>query len=418
MLLKSEKNITDLIIGAAVAVDGTGTNSVTDLTSGQWALAYENGLLVDTGTTDTNPTAKVRFVMKSSDGTIISTPFIKRTNAKYKAKNYSAPAEQISYFGYVGSGTETIEAIDNNDYLVRVLLKGVTAQYGDKMMYKYGAYRSSNSATMREVALGLASNLTSNFKRERIYNGEQLIKFEVLTEFAAGSQDMAHAVVAVNGDTVVNVATDLTYVTGTLAVGDYMRFDAIGGATPGPTDGVYKITAISTLAVTLDRPFELASGTYGATDVQAITAVQAAATTYWGVRCTGIARSKFEAGRYNYETVRFELQLADFGTTVITESTRPTEGNGYYKELKELEWDLKGNRFNGGLRLGVPPPTFTSDVSSTTQYALFTITYYDDSYDAINGTPKSPASVIIAVPTADYAATNTDIGTDWVFPAA
>lgn len=415
MLLKSEKNITDLIIGAGAAQSAT---TVAALTSGQWGFANEENVILNTGATFASQGAtKVKIVYKSSDGSVISTPYIKSANAKYSAHDYSGPAEQISYFGYVGSGTENIEAIDNNDYLVRVILKGVTAQYGDKLMYKFGAYRSSNAATSREVALGIAANLTANFKRERIFNGEQLIKFEVLTEFAAGSQDMAHAVTAVNGDTIVNVATDLTYVTGTLAVGDYLRFDSIGGATPGPTDGVYKITAIDTLAVTLDRPFELASGTYGATDVQAITAAQAAATSYWGVRATGIARSKFVAGQYNYEKVRFELQLADFGTTVITESTRPTEGIGYYQDVKELEWDFKGNRSNNGLRLGVPPPTFTSDVSSSTSYALIAIKYFDDSYDGINATPKSPAAALIAIPTANYAATVTIVNTQWALSA-
>ena len=43
--------------------------------------------------------------------------------------------------------------------------------------------------------------------------------------------------------------------------------------------------------------------------------------------------------------------------------------------------------------------------------------YYDASYDGINATPKSPGSVIIAVPTANYAATLEDIGTDWAFTA-
>ena len=341
MLAKSQKNITDIIIGAGAAQSNT---TVSALTAGQFGLADESGNIVTTGGGAGSITAdKLRFVYRSSDGSLIASPFIKKVNAKYTSKAYVAPVEQVSAIGFSGSGSETIEVIDDNDYIVRVIMKGVTAQYGDKLMYKFGAYHSSSSATQMEVALGLASNLTVNFKREKLQNGEQLIKFEVLCDVAAGTNDMDNAVTVANGGEVVAVATAVTYNTGTaLAVGDFLRFDAIGGGAPGPADGIYKVIKIDGLNVTLDRPVEMVSGVYGATDVQVIPAADAAAAEHVGVRCTGVDRAKFKAGVFNYEKIRFELQLQDFGSTIITSVSTASEGNGHFKEVQELEWFFKG----------------------------------------------------------------------------
>ena len=421
MLLKSQKNITDLIIGSDVT-SGTGANKVSDLTAGQWGLAYQNGILADpTGELTSDP---VRFVYRSADGSLIATPFFKKATAKYKAHDYSAPVEQVSYIGYVGSGTESITVANNTDYLVRVLLKGITAQYGDKLMYKFGAYRSTASATQREIALGIASNLTTNFKREKLQNGDQLVKFEVLSSGTSVATS-GGTISVVNGDTTVNMLStgaDGGYYNANgamIAIGDYIR---LGHAT-ATTTPVYKVINVTggganTAVVTLDRPFEgTTNATLAAASAGVMSAANAAAALYWGIVCTGIDRSKFKAGVFNYEKVRFELQLQEFGSTIVTNSTTPSEGIGYYKEIQELEWFFKGNRFHSGLRLGTPPPTFTSDVSATTSYALFVIEYYDASYDGINATPKSPGSVIIAVPTDNYTATLTDIGTGWAFTA-
>ena len=421
MLLKSQKNITDLIIGSGVT-SGTGANKVSDLTAGQWGLAYQNGVLANpAGALTSDP---VRFVYRSADGSLIATPFFKKATAKYKAHDYSAPVEQVSYIGYVGSGIESITVANNTDYLVRVLLKGITAQYGDKLMYKFGAYRSSASATQREIALGIASNLTTNFKREKLQNGDQLVKFEVLSS-GTSIATSGGTISVVNGDTTINMlstGTDGGYYDtdgAMIAIGDYIR---LGHAT-ATTTPVYKVINVTgggaaTAVVTLDRPFEgTTNATLAAASAGVMSAANAAAALYWGIACTGIDRSKFKAGVFNYEKVRFELQLQEFGSTIVTNSTTPSEGIGYYKEIQELEWFFKGNRFHSGLRLGTPPPTFTSDVSTTTNYALFVIEYYDASYDGINATPKSPGSVIIAVPTANYAATLEDIGTNWAFTA-
>lgn len=421
MLLKSQKNITDLIIGSGVT-SGTGANKVSDLTAGQWGLAYQNGILADpAGALTSDP---VRFVYRSADGSLIATPFFKKATAKYKAHDYSAPVEQVSYIGYVGSGTESITVANNTDYLVRVLLKGITAQYGDKLMYKFGAYRSSASATQREIALGIASNLTTNFKREKLQNGDQLVKFEVLSS-GTSIATSGGTISVVNGDATINMLStgaDGGYYDADgamIAIGDYIR---LGHAT-ATTTPVYKVINVtgggaSTAVVTLDRPFEgTTNATLAAANAGVMSAANAAAALYWGIACTGIDRSKFKAGVFNYEKVRFELQLQEFGSTIVTNSTTPSEGIGYYKEIQELEWFFKGNRFHSGLRLGTPPPTFTSDVSTTTNYALFVIEYYDASYDGINATPKSPGSVIIAVPTANYADTLTGIGTKWAFTA-
>ena len=199
MLLKSQKDVTYMVI-ANVVPTVAHTTHVSALATGQWAIINQDGYCRGTSSfgsagTTASIADDILRVAQNNNGVLMTSPVISPAAfiAVGTRKNSAAVTEQISYIGYVGSGTENISAVDNNDYMVRIIMKGVSAQYGDKMMYKFGAYRSSNSATSMEIALGLAVNLTVNFKRERILNGEQLVKFEVLTGTASTYSAMDNA---------------------------------------------------------------------------------------------------------------------------------------------------------------------------------------------------------------------------------
>ena len=337
---------------------------------------------------------------------LIYSPFWKPKDiVSIKATTCAAATQQVTYLGYIGSGTGNIEAIDNNEYIVRIILEGTETTFGNKQMYKFGAYKSSASATSAEVAIGLVDNLYYNFKREPV----SLIKFDAIcnaTVTAANGMKSGQEVTVVNGLDYVVCETDVTYTaagSSTLVVGDYLRLGTAAGANGATALGsaVYKVTKIDSLNVYLDRPVTVASGTYddagGTTACEVIPSATGLAAT-WGIKMTGIAQSNFKAGVFNYYVPTFKVEPQDCGTTTVTYSTAASRGAGTYGQVAELEWFAQGNL---GLkyRVDTPPVTLHTQASSSSTYELITIKYKIDGggQDSVTGTtPDSYGEIVLA----------------------
>lgn len=336
---------------------------------------------------------------------IIYSPFWKPEDiVSIKAKTYAAATMQVTHIGYVGSGTGNIEAIDSNEYIIRILIEGTTAVFGNKQMYKFGAYKSSASATSAEVAIGLVDNLTTNFKREPI----STIKFEAIcnaTVTAANGMKSGQEVTVVNGENFVTCETDVTYTSAgssTLVVGDYLRIGTAAGANGAVAQGsaVYLVTKIDSLKVYLDRPVTSVSGTYddagGTAAVEVIPSATGLAAT-WGIRCTGVAQTNFKAGVFNYAVPTFKVEPQNCGTTAVTYTTAAAPGSGVYGQIAELEWFAQGN-LGKIFRVDTPPATFHTQAASGSTYETITIKYKTNGVnDSITGTtPSSYAEIILA----------------------
>ena len=105
------------------------------------------------------------------------------------------------------------------------------------------------------------------------------------------------------------------------------------------------MTTIAGVLVTVDRLITNASGTYtavdGTSDIEVIPSATGIAAS-WGVKLLGVA-NKFSTGKCAYWIPNWELTLADFGTTVVTNSVAAYQGLGTYEQIAELEFFLQGH---------------------------------------------------------------------------
>ena len=396
----NQKNVLHVFVGkdTTAIVDAALIDNYADLVDGDVVILDEDNKVRETNS-GSALTAAERLRIGTRIGTqlVYSPSFTPADIVSMSSRVYAVAVQQISYLGYVGSGTGNIEAIDENEYIVRILLEGTASTFGNKQMYKFGAYKSSASATSAEVAIGLVDNLYYNFKREP----ESTIQFDAICNVALNTAyDMTNSLTVVNGLDYFDVATNLTYNTaaGTLVVGDYIRLAATV-TTPALTSAVYEVTKISTLRVFVDRPITSASGTYtdAADSNQVIPAATGVAAT-WGIKMTGIARTNFSPGVFNYEVVRFRVEPQDCGTTTVTYSTAANPGVGVYGQIAELEWFAQGN-WGKKWRVDTPPVTQYTQAASGSTYETITMKYKirPSGSDSIAGTtPDSFGEIILA----------------------
>ena len=394
------------MVGKDVAYEPEDTllDSYADMADGSIVLADLDNKVRDTaaGTILLNAEV-VRFVTRIGTQLVYTPQFKLSDVVSMISDGYTAAVQQVTRLGYIGSGTGNIEAIDENEYIVRILLEGTTSTFGNKQMYKFGAFKSSASATSAEVAIGLCDNLYFNFKRE----AESMIQFDAIcnaTVTAANGFKNTQDVTVVNGLQYVTCATDVTYEAAggaTLVVGDYLRIGSVGGGT-ALTDDVYEvITITNTTRVNLDRPVTAASGTYtavdGTSDIEVIPAATGVAAT-WGITMTGIARANFSPGVFNYEVVRFRVEPQDCGTTTVTYSTAANPGVGVYGQIAELEWFAQGN-LGKKWRVDTPPVTQYTQAASGSTYETITMKYKvrPSGSDSVTGTtPDSYGEIFLA----------------------
>lgn len=408
MSLYNQKNVLHVMVGknTTAIANGVVVDNYADLVDGDVVILDMDNVVHETvsGAAITADT-QYRFATRVGDQLIYSPIWKPKDIISIKARAYAAAVQQVTYLGYIGSGTGNIEAIDSNEYIVRILIEGTTSMFGNKQMYKFGAYKSSASATSAEIAIGLVDNFYYNFKREP----QSLIKFDTIcsaTVTAANGMKSGQEVTVVNGLNYVTCETDVTYTSGggsTLVVGDYLRLGTAAGANGAVAQGsaVYQVTKIDNLTVYLDRPVTVASGTYddagGTTACEVIPSATGLAAQ-WGIKCTGVAQTNFKAGVFNYHVPRFKVEPENCGITTVTYSTAASEGAGVYGQIAELEWFAQGNL---GLkyRVDTPPVTLHTQASSASTYETIAIKYKinPSSTDSVTATtPPSHGEIILA----------------------
>lgn len=396
MNLYNQKNILSVIVGKneTYVAEDVLIDNYSDLNDGNVAIIDQDNYVRDTaaGAALSN-TEILRFVTRVGTNLIYSPAFKTGDIESIKMTSYYAATQQVTYLGYAGTGTGNIEAIDNNEYIVRVLVENSILSR-NKQMYKFGAYKSGNAATSAEVAIGLAGNLAFNFKREPT----ETIKFDAVCN-AAGTELLGadDTVLGYKGETKIVIAeVGGATVAYALAAGDYIR---IGTAV---TDPVYKVISGSLTAadggtIYVDRPLTAAVSGTATGIVEYITAAEGAAAI-WGIKCTGIAATEFKPGVFDGSLVRFKLEPSNCGSTTVTYSTAAAPGSGTYVQVAELEWFAQGNL---GLkyRVDTPPVTLHTQASSSATYELITIKYKirGGGQDSVTGTtPNSWGEIILA----------------------
>ena len=246
----------------------------------------------------------------------------------------------------------------------------------------------------------------------------------VFTAAVAGTAFTAPTIANASGDLAGSVAATqanvkaFQYAAGTdaVVVGDYVRIGSVGGGT-ALTSNVYKVAVVSgttgTATITLDIEVLEASGTYAAatSDIEVIPAATAAAAN-WGLMFQSAA-VKFSPGMFKYQNVTFDVTLSeDFGSTLVTENTSAYKGIGTYREVAEVEWELRGNR-GEGYKVASFPVSLNLNAQSDKTYDLIYLHFEDDSTVTLDGRSTSFHSMLIA--TEDASGQNPHTGLETIF---
>lgn len=383
-----------------------------DLTAGQIAVFKNGSATAIDGTTDLTSGDQFKVVFKDVEGNIIESPTYKYDNIITKtAANYSAATEQKTYIGYNGT-TGSITVANSDIYTVRLLRKDYSKTWGEHGSFKLvGTYQSDASATQTEIADALVANMYKNLLVEKQKSGTWVTKVgRINSSTVTAANDLVNDATVVQGTNFVTVSTAITWGAGatTLVVGDYLRIGTIGGGT-ALTNNVYKITAINGLVLTLDVEVLEASGTYAAAthDIEVLAAATAAAGN-WGLMLQSQS-VKFSPGLFKNQNVTFNVMLNDaFGSTIVTNATNASKGIGTYREVAEMEWELRNNQ-REAYHVASYPITETLNAVSGKTYDMIVVNFKDDNARTLNGYDLSFHTLVIASEDESSATVHTDL---------
>jgi hypothetical protein len=390
--MQKNNNILNSIIAANVA--RTGSVQITEPTAASYIKAGEVVATALDGTilTATTAASATELVIVQGQGVglpLIKSPVIKKSNVtKVASKAYTSPLEQISYFGYNGTAGN-IEAINSNEYTLRVTFQEDTKTFGDKMNTIIANYISDSSTSVTEVAFKLAISLN---KSASIY-ADVPLKAEVITNGTIASVGTSVSAAVVNNSKTV------TYSGGTLnAAIQADSFVTLAGAT-------YQVASRNGLVVTLTMPYEGASATIAAGTTYADAGYLTSTPTLAGIKITGLVR-RFRAGVWVYYKVRFVVTAKNAGTTNIQNAQAAYKGIGDGKEVQEIEWETVGNE-GAFLRTpapGSPVPYLRLNSKEASSYGIYNIQSFDQNGTGVVAAPvPSYKQLIIAAENATFA---------------
>jgi hypothetical protein len=267
-----------------------------------------------------------------------------------------ASTEQVSYIGYNGS-SGSISVINSNFYEIKLEHVPNAFAYGKRPAnYKYGTYQSDATATQAEIANGLQASLVQNFVPNRT------IDWRVLSEILCNNAGAAITGAVANfGVTRYSKTVTLDGSVTNVVAGDFIR---LGGTTTSAP--VYKVASVnSPNTIVLEVAYQGTSGSIAVANVEVISAV-AAATAAFGIKITGI-KQKYDVNRWRqYDKVRFNVFLINFGTTGSS-TTAAYDGIGVYEQAANDEYISWGDE--GQIFVDQVPPQFREqDAVVGTQY--------------------------------------------------
>ncbi len=350
-------------------------SSATYIKEGEVVVAgLDNHLLTSTGTTYEN-LKEVKISQLKEEG-LVSSPAIVADNVTfYKVTGYAASQEKIMYIGYNGtSGSlENNVFIPGTDYEVNVrrlgLLQHTEDSYITHKMFSY--FNSSATSGEAIVAKGLVKNGVDNFDNDV----DGFVMIEMIT---ACTNTAATSTVGFIRGSKVAVATGAHGITAC----DYIQ-DTYGA--------VYYVESVDGNNIYLEVPYQRDSCTVTPRIITDVT------SDHWGIRITGKEKKFSTDGKYRYDIADFDVTLKYFVNTTTSTYQSASLGNGTWKEVAQLEWevqDYEGQTSHTDHLM----PTRATYFEKDKEYDVLIIRSYDNSVDQISGTPKSPFTLFIAIP--------------------
>lgn len=281
-------------------------------------------------------TAKVFIVQgKGVNQPLLKSPALTKGSISISTSKHKPAVQQITVIGYNGT-SGTLPSANDTSYFVKIRKNDNDAANRSQPMSLFGQFKTDSTATVTEVAFGLAENIVRNFKDEPA-NG--YLSVEVLSDGTA----------AVVGATTLAVTTGSPVATYSavhgLAVGDFVF---IKGAT-------FKVkVVVSTTVVTLSTPFVGTSETALATSaVYATGHGTLTVITATGLRLSGVA-SDFDVNAFrDYYANRFTATFSD-DSALVTPVQGARNGNGVWQQVAMDEY--MGYGFEGQMEMMAVPP--------------------------------------------------------------
>ncbi len=394
---------------APTTAAGNYISAYTDMTDGEVQMVNDQNLILDGTTCTTNARVLdygIRFVGRNGTKLIYS-DFIKSEDIiRYNVVATSAAAEQVTYIGYTGSAN-SISVINDNVYKLNIQVEQI-GRTGRGNPEPIGLmYKSDAVATQTSVAFGIMGNLVPSLAKmveapitARLINSAALVNNDRFTS----------TVTAVKGTKYLTFSANFATTSGlTMAVGDLIRIgDASDDVTSAVALGstVYKvITLVSATVVEIDRPFSGASGTATASTDASLIPIATAGN--YGIRLDGVAPT-WVLGKRPWNKNTFRVGLTDFGSTIVTESTRAALGKGLINQMKDLEYFClgeSGNKYRGDYM----QPSYTSQATAAAYHQACFVYADKGRNEGIGGPNNNPKQLIIATDTTYDATDNTDL---------
>lgn len=352
--------------------------SATYLKEGEVAVSgIDNTLITTTASTYTGKD-KMQIVETIATG-LKKSPVINFKDVDfYKVTPYSAAVNKVVYLGYnMTSGSlENNVLVPATEYQVNVKRLGILDHYVDSYntWKTFGWYNTTNTANQSLLARGLMKNGVDNFDNPV----DRFIKIEMVSDSIATG---AGAAVAFTRSS-------------KLAIGSAGHGIIAGNYIKDANDAIYYVESVSTNNIYLEVPYQSASNSTTPTVVTDPT------TGAWGIRLTG-ENKKYDIStiKYTYDKPDFQISVFGFNDTPITYSVAASLGNGTWEEISRLEFessDMEGQTSFTDYLI----PTRKKYAVANTNYDVLLLHGNDSSYTSvITGSPKSPYTILVAIPT-------------------
>jgi len=431
-------------------LSGTTLDTADALTSASFANASIGGFFADTfaniGATPTPASVLNRpffyaqkQTLNPTWGTIKSWPIDVSTVTKVYRKNYNPAVPQITYAGYDGtSTTATLSYNCETEYSLKTVLNS-------PWINKY--YGNAGLTRTDRIITGCCTNCTTgcgsavcytptaqfvqaiNTPNPQGVNGAfgitQFVGAEITLNNQAGDLATSLAIVTATFTNLSNIVTFSGNIT--IAAGTYLRITGAPnpGSQPVSTDPVYLVDTGVTAgtSITLDTPWQNASGTRAVTATTATSEIQVVNLT--GVTQAGIKyTSKFVSpttGCCCFPPFPYDVE----GTTfLVTDSLIPSfpcaltinyaqnlsYGNGSWRELLYCEMDAHGfTDIRQWFKECELNTNYVSYLNQATNYDVFFIEHKTKfSTETTEGYSSTDNLTVIALPTGSSEATALD----------
>lgn len=344
------------------------------LAEGEVVITNNSNVILDT--TTILSAKDIKLVQgRGADKDLLQTKLGIKELTQYVGTPYTADQEEIAYIGFNGT-SGSISAANNYSYVPFVAIRPNTMFLGQQnLLFWYGPYTSTSSASQVSVATGIMKSFVANFNP--MYEVEKFIKVELVSDGTFTSS--ATTAVVTKGSRTVTFGSNVT-----VASGAYLR---IGGS--GATNPVYLVETgvTSGTTVTLDVPYKGASATIASGSIGVMSSV-----SNWGVKLSGQPENFDIYSIRQYDKISFELggTLND-STTTIAQPSKVGFGNPSLVTIDEnASWGFEGQQYI----LGIPPKFRFTDVVSTGTYSALSFGF-KKSTNHTNGIGSVRGQVIV-----------------------